>query len=190
MKKVIEEFTGTIGVGCLLSLGLFLLTDSMFRYWDIIEGLMKTNSWVVLISVPILIINYIFGLITIEFGDLIFPKFYAKEIQQKFDDNFIRIVSINNDPLTSKYNELYQNKKILNGSSIGLVLIGIGVVLEGLPLNFGFRIIGFIGFIGSIVLAIINLNISKILQSRFNLQMEKIEQKMRIEEGKQTDSNA
>lgn len=111
MKKVIEELTGTIGVGCLVSLGLFFLTDSMFRYWIIIEALMKTNSWDLLILAPILIINYIFGLITIEFGELIFPHFYAKNIQQNFDDHFIRIVSINNAPLTNKYNEAYQNKK-------------------------------------------------------------------------------
>ncbi|MBK8506049.1 MAG: hypothetical protein IPL46_29950 [Saprospiraceae bacterium] len=148
MKKVIEEFTGTIGVGCLVSLGLFFLTDSVFRYWIFIEELMVTNSWGVLVSIPILIINYILGLITIEFGELLFPKLYAKEIQQKFEDNFIRIVSKNREPLTSKYNEVHQNRRILNGSSIGLVLIGMGVVLEGLPLIYDYKIIGFIGFMG------------------------------------------
>ena len=142
MKKVIEEFTGTIGVGCLVSLGLFFLTDGLFRYWIFIEELMATNSWGVLVSIPILIVNYIFGLITIELGELLFPKFYAKKIQQDFEDNFTKIVSKNIEPLTSKYNEVHQNKRILNGSSIGLALIGVGVVLEGLPLMYGHRIFG------------------------------------------------
>jgi hypothetical protein len=88
MKKIIEEFTGTIGVGCLITLGLFFLTDSQFRYWAYIEGLMKTNSWGVLVSVPLLIVNYILGLIIIEIGELIFPRLYAKNVQKQFKEHF------------------------------------------------------------------------------------------------------
>ena len=59
MKNVLEEFTGSIGVGCLISLGSFFITDSQFQYWTHIEDLMSTKTWGVLITVPILIFNYI-----------------------------------------------------------------------------------------------------------------------------------
>ena len=41
MKNVLEEFTGSIGVGCLISLGSFFITDSQFQYWTHIEDLMS-----------------------------------------------------------------------------------------------------------------------------------------------------
>src|SRR5262245_57925422 len=116
------------------------------------EELTKTNSWGILISLPILILNYILGLITIEIGDIVFPKVYAKKTQQQFNDNFMKIIDLNNEMLSSRYNEIYQNKRILNGSSIGFILIGVGIFFEGLPLVWMFKMLGFIGFIGSFII--------------------------------------
>ncbi len=139
MKKVIEEFTGTIGVGCLVMLGIFFLTDSFFRYWYLIEGLMHTNSWSILVSVPILIVNYIFGVIVIEIRELLIPKYYRSTVHNEFDENMMFVVQKNNDFLSSRYSDIWQSKRVLNGSAIAFVLVGMGVFLEGLPLNFGFR---------------------------------------------------
>jgi hypothetical protein len=177
MKKIIEEFTGTIGVGCLLSLGLFFLTDSKFRYWIYIEELTKTNSWGILVSVPLLIINYILGLITIEIGELIFPHVYAKNIQKQFREHFGTVIEFDNRFLADKYNEINQNKRILNGSSIACILIGIGVFFEGLPLSSGYRIIGVIGLIGCLIIAGICPFISKTIQSNFNYSVQLLRNK-------------
>ncbi|ANQ49881.1 hypothetical protein MY04_2512 [Flammeovirga sp. MY04] len=168
MKKVLEEFTGTIGVGFLISLGLFFLTDSQFKYWSSIESLMETKTWGVLTSVPILIINYIFGLITIELCELFLPILFNRKEALKFNDNFIIVSKLNNELLTSQYNEVKQNKRILNGSFLGLILISIGVFLEGDLFLGDLKVIGIIGMIGSLILTIICPLISITIQKKFN----------------------
>ncbi len=168
MKKAIEEFTGTVGVGFLVSLGLFFLTDSQFKYWYTIEQLMGTKSWGILISVPILIVNYIFGLITIELGEIFFPKLIRKKDQVEFQENFIKVARVNNELITSRYNEVYQNKRILNGSSIGFILISIGVFLEGIDYWGELRIIGIIGMAGSLIVTGICPIIGLRIQIKFN----------------------
>lgn len=168
MKKAIEEFTGTIGVGCLVSLGLFFLTDSQFRYWNAIEQLMGTNSWGVLVSIPILIVNYILGLITIELGEIFLPKLMKKKVQKEFQENFKKVARVNNELISSRYNEVYQNKRILNGSSIGFILISIGVFLEGIDFWGELRIIGIIGMAGSLIVTGICPLIGLKIQAKFN----------------------
>jgi hypothetical protein len=172
MKKAIEEFTGTIGIGCLVSLGLFFLTDSQFRYWNAIEQLMGTNSWGILVSVPILIINYIFGLITIELGEIILPKLLSMKVQKEFQENLKKVARLNNKLITSRYNEVYQNKRILNGSSIGFILISIGVFLEGIDFWGEFRVIGIIGMAGSLIVTVICPIIGLRIQLKFNQSIE------------------
>jgi hypothetical protein len=168
MKKVIEEFTGTIGVGCLVMLAFFFTTDSVFRYWSHIEHLTNTNSWSILISVPILIVNYIVGIIVIEIGELLIPTYYKPEVHRRFDENMTVVVEINSEYLSSRYADVWQSKRVLNGSSLAFVLLGIGVFFEGLPLDMGFKIIGIIGMVGSFVLAVICPFISSRIQEMFN----------------------
>ncbi len=175
MKKVIEEFTGTIGVGCLVSLGLFFLTDSQFRYWNDIEQLMGTNSWGVLVSIPILIVNYILGLVIIELGELIIPKLIRKKDQLEFQENFKKVARLNNELITSRYNEVYQNKRILNGSSIGFILISMGVFLEGIDFSDGLHTIGIIGMAGSLIVTGICPFIGVRIQAKFNQSIENYE---------------
>jgi len=168
MKKVIEEFTGTIGVGCLVMLSLFFLTDSIFRYWHHMEDLTHTNSWSILISVPILIVNYIFGVIVIEIGELLIPKRYESKVHDEFDNKILLVIEKDSDFLTSRYSDIWQSKRILNGSSIAFVFLGIGVFFEGVAVNGGFMIIGVIGLAGSFVLAAICPYISARTQKKFN----------------------
>jgi hypothetical protein len=168
MKKALDEFTGTIGVGYLVSLGLFFLTDSQFRYWNTIEQLMVTHSWAVLVSIPILIINYILGLITIELGEILLPKILRKKVQKEFQENFKNVARAKNELITSRYNEVYQNKRILNGSSIGFTLISIGVFLEGIDFLGELRIIGIIGMAGSLIVTGICPLIGLRIQKKFN----------------------
>jgi len=175
MKKVIEEFTGMIGVGCLAMLGLFFLTDSVFRYWYLIELLTKTNSWAILISIPILIVDYILGLIIIELGELFVPKLYAKSVQHEFEAAIFRVMEVNKDLLSNRYAEINQNRKILNGSSIGFILVGVGVFFEGLPMSDGYRQIGIIGLLGSLVLAVICPLIGYKIQQNFNKIIKQLE---------------
>jgi hypothetical protein len=168
MKKTLDELTGTIGVGCLVSLGLYFLTDSQFNYWYTVEQLMKTNTWGVLISIPILIVNYILGLITIEIGEIFIPILFRKKDLQEFYQNFKKVARIGNELIAARYNEVYQNKRILNGSAIGFVLISIGVFLEGINLGIDYQIIGFIGMMGSLILTGLCSFISYRIQSKFN----------------------
>jgi hypothetical protein len=168
MKKVVEEFTGTIGVGCLVMLAFFFATDSIFRYWHYIEVLTNTNSWSILISVPILIVNYILGIIVIEIGELLIPKYYKTNVHNEFDRNMKTVVDKDNDFLSSRYSDVCQSKRVLNGSSLAFVLLGVGVFFEGLPLDFGYKIIGIIGMAGSLSLAAICPFISVRIQQKFN----------------------
>ncbi len=168
MNKVLDEFTGIIGVGCLVSLGLFFLTNSQYDYWHTIEHLMETNSWGILVSIPILIVNYILGLITIELGEIIMPMVIKNKNIKDFQDNFGKIAKINNEFITARYNEVYQNKRILNGSSIGFILVSVGVFLEGIDLWRDYRIIGIIGMVGSLIITCICSLISIRIQYKFN----------------------
>ena len=76
--------------------------------------------------------------------------------------------------VSSRYNEIYQNKRILNGTSIGFILIGIGIFFEGSALSGEFKIIGLIGLIGSFIIAWICPIISKKIQDKFNLMIKNI----------------
>lgn len=173
MNKVIEEFTGTIGVGFLVSLGLFFFTDSQYYYWPAIEELMGTNSWSVMVSIPILIVNYILGLIIIEISEIIFPLIFAKDIQDVFSSNFEKVAKFESDFVASRYNEVYQNKRILNGSSIGFFIIAFGIFLESLNVNGMLKLIGIIGAIGSVIIGVICPLISVKIQSKINLRIMK-----------------
>ena len=104
-------------------------------------------------------------------------QFQNKNIKA-FQDNFANIAKINNEFITSRYNEVYQNERILNGSSIGFILISVGVFLEGIDLWRDYRIIGIIGMIGSLIVTCFCSLISIKIQSKFNKSISDFENKI------------
>ena len=74
--------------------------------------LMSTKTWGVLITVPILIFNYIIGLIIIELSEIIYPKLVKINLQSEFRDNFKKVALQKNEFVTTRYREVCQNKRI------------------------------------------------------------------------------
>ena len=64
-----------------------------------------------------------FRLITIELGEIIMPMVIKNKNIKIFKYNFGKIAKVNNELITSRYDEVYQNKRILNGRSIGFILV-------------------------------------------------------------------
>lgn len=170
MKKAIEEFTGTIGVGFMSFLGLLLIIDSKWSFWQHVEFLTGTDSWGVFAAIPLLVINYIVGLITIEFAELIGSSLNWKAYIN-FRDHLQRVVEIDSDLLSARYSEVLQNRRILLGSSIGFLVLGIGVCAEGRTIKEGVEVMGYIGLAGGIILATLCPFIASRIQSRFNRRM-------------------
>ena len=130
-----------------------------------------------MVSVPILILNYILGLITIEIGEIIFPKISGRKIQFDFENNFRKVAKFGNELIANRYNEIYQNKRILNGATIGFIVTAIGIFLEGIIFTGVFRTIGFIGLIGSFSVACLCQIISVKIQSKFNKLIPQLDDK-------------
>ena len=167
------------GVGFLVSLGLFFLTDSQVGYWGHIEYLAGTNSWGILASVPILIVNYIMGLIVIEIAEVAYLNLIYRRLQVEFQNSFKNIAQLNNEFVSARYTEVYQNKRILNGSSIGFMVISMGVFLEAVKLGGSMQLVGMIGMLGSLSLAIICPVISLRIQSEFNQLLKSFQEQVR-----------
>ncbi len=64
MKLSLEDITGFLGVGTLEILGVFFILDGTFGFLTFIEIYSKTSTWAILVTVPLLVVAYVFGLLT------------------------------------------------------------------------------------------------------------------------------
>lgn len=122
MKNVLEEYTGIIGIGCTMCLGLVFITDSQAKYFNIIEEVSKMRSWTILMSIPILILNYVFRLIVVYISEIIIPFLFQRSLYKKYTKLFSKIAESKNEMIQNKYINDARDIRILYGCSFSFLL--------------------------------------------------------------------
>ena len=63
-KPALEEVSGYLGVGSLELPGVFFLVDGPTNFVPFAETILKTSTWTLFATVPLLVVSYVLGLIS------------------------------------------------------------------------------------------------------------------------------
>lgn len=123
---------GPTGVGALCILSAFLFLDGRApSLFPTVEFYAKTATWGIVAAVPVLVISYIIGLFVITGAELIIQPAFGPSFSIEAGD-LARVggVSTEKSALVQAYVQLRQDRGILGGSSLALLLLGIGALSE------------------------------------------------------------
>lgn len=126
----VEGVAGLTGIGALCILAIFLLFDG--RYPDLfptVELLSKTATWGVVVAVPVLVLAYVIGLIVVNGASLLLDQFTVTAVISRSAD-LLTIAHFDKGSVTEQYLRLYQEKELLAGSSLALLLLAFGAWSE------------------------------------------------------------
>ena len=151
-KKSVEGVTGTLGIGALHILGLFFILDGKMNFLSFIEQYSKTASWEIFVTIPMIVISYILGILSIITSEIIFYPIYIRSID--IDKIFIKIINSKNNYLIQKYQEIDDYKKILGGSALSFITLSFGSLSE-IRMMGEFNLVGYLGFIFAIIASIL-----------------------------------
>ncbi len=170
MKPKLEDITGFLGVGTLEILGIFFILDGLTGFLTFIEAYSKTSSWAILVTVPILVFAYVFGLLTSLGTEMFINRAFSNNL---LDELFGMVVSLNKDFLTSKFLEVERQSTLLSGCAFAFLLLAIGSLLE-VPMMGRFSIVGYIGFLGGLFTAILCPILGRQLQRQLHIRLSSI----------------
>ena len=151
--QTIEGFAGASGVGALCFLGIFLFLDGRApNLYPTVEFFAKTTTWSIVAAIPVLAIIYVIGLLAMNGGELIVDRISKSQAVQEIPD-LVTIGEHDKSAITQQYLKLRQEKEILSGSFIALILLTIGAFSEisNLP---SLKAVIIIAAIGSFVIAL------------------------------------
>ena len=154
MKKALEDFTGTLGIGYLFSLGLFLLMDSSYKIHSSVQHVSTLKTWEILAAIPLLMVIYIIGIVVIELSEIILPGFFFKKTQKSFSAIIAKVVKHESELLQTRYLIVLQHRRILNAGFLAFLVAGIGSYLDGVIYSEKTKLFGLAGLIVAIILAI------------------------------------
>ena len=163
MKPTIEDITGFLGVGTLDILGIFFILDGSSGFLSFIEIYSKTSAWAILVTIPLLVVAYIFGLLTSLGTEMILNRVFSKKLPPEL---FGIIVSIDNDLLNTKFVEIERQSRLLNGCAFAFLLLAIGSWVE-VPMMGRFGFVGYIGLFGGLMVSIMCPIMARQLQDQF-----------------------
>jgi sterol desaturase/sphingolipid hydroxylase (fatty acid hydroxylase superfamily) len=150
-KPAIEEVSGFLGIGSLEILGVFFILDGTSGFLAFIEAYAKTSAWAILVTVPVLVVAYVFGIIS----SLGVQAFLEKLLPSELTPTLFRAVSESkNDALMQKYLDAERHSLLLHGCVAGFLLLAVGSWAE-VPMMAPFGFVGYIGLIGGAVVAVL-----------------------------------
>ena len=125
-------FAGPAGVGALFFLGLFLFLDGRApKLFPAFESYAKTATWTVVAAVPLLAITYVAGLVLITAASAGVRITYGPSVRQEAEDTFlVSTKPAKESVLSQRYLELQQQRDILAGAALSLVLLALGALSE------------------------------------------------------------
>ena len=156
---------GIFGVGALMILGVFFILNGTLEIWDVIEDASNLSGWSILVSIPLVVVSYIFGIIIIEIANFLF---FSKRKKEEEKEILKILVEQKSEFLQGFYLEEVQNQRLLKGGAISFIFVGIGSLLESHWPRIG--ILGIIGGLGAFLISIICI----ILVKRMNKNMVEI----------------
>ena len=150
-KPAIEEVSGFLGVGSLEILGIFFILDGTSGFLAFVEAYAKTSAWAILVAVPLLVVAYVFGIISSLGVEALLERFLPSELTP----TLFRVVSESkNDALMQKYLDAERHGLLLHGCVAAFLLLAVGSWAE-VPMMTPFGFVGYIGLIGGVAVVVL-----------------------------------
>ena len=148
-KPAVEEISGFLGVGSLEILGVFFILDGTSGFLAFIEAYAKTTAWAILVAVPLLVVAYVFGLISSLGVEAVLERFIPSQLTPAL---FRAVSESKNDALMQKYLDAERQTLLLHGCVAAFLLLSIGSWTE-VPMMAPFGFVGYVGLVGGIAIA-------------------------------------
>jgi hypothetical protein len=149
----IGDLSGTLSIGSICLLGLFLIVDAPTNLFVSVEEYAKTATWGVLLAFPTLVIAYLLGLIAIAGADVVVPRILktgsASDVRQ-----FLTVASAGNQSITDRYLITTRDQAFLQGACPAFLILTVGC-LGGVRWMAGVEFFGYVSAAGSFLLALI-----------------------------------
>jgi hypothetical protein len=148
-------FAGAAGVGALCILGVFLLLDGRApTLFPTVEEYAKTATWGVVAAVPVLAIAYVIGLVLITASCFAVRGVFGPSLLEEAADTArVSNVSAKDSVLAQEYTRLKQERDVLGGASLALLVLAIGALSETKNLDHLKLVIG-VAAAGAIIAAV------------------------------------
>jgi hypothetical protein len=125
-------FAGGTGVGSLCILGVFLLLDGRApTLLPTFEEYAKTATWGVVAAIPVLAIAYVIGLVLITASCFaVRVSFGPSLLDEAADTARVSYVAAKDSVLAQEYIRLRQERDVLGGAALALLVLAIGALSE------------------------------------------------------------
>ena len=150
-KSSIDELSGFLGVGSLQLLAIFFILDGTTGFLKFLEDYAHTNTWSILVSLPLLVVAYVFGLISCLGMEAIFEGIWQSSLRAEI---FYKVTESKNETLLQKYLDAERHIQLLNGCVAAFVLLGIGSLAEVRQMP-SYEVVGYLGLGGGLLTAIL-----------------------------------
>jgi len=150
-KLTSTDFTSALAVGALVCLGVFFVVDHFMNLWVFFEEYSNNTTWKIVIALPVLIINYVAGVICINVAAIVFDR--LKIINEKEElSRFISIAGTENEAYIQKYIDLERLLQFFKGCTLGFLILGIGTFFTSKWLH-GYESFAYLFGVAMIVIA-------------------------------------
>lgn len=120
------------GVGTLCLLALFLFLDGRApNLFPTFEEYAKTATWGIVAAVPVLAIAYVVGLAVMNAGNALISLFFGPALAEEIADALrFANIDLSKSVVAQTYIQLRQEREVLAGAALGLLLLAIGSLSE------------------------------------------------------------
>lgn len=145
---------GTLAVGSLCFLGAFMVVDGVTGLYLLIDQYAGDAAWAVLFAFPALVLSYVFGLIATTAGHVFFQRLRKRSAEDELE-HFAQVAGTGNQAMAERYLALVQHQALLEGASVGFLMLAIGSMFSIRWLS-GFEVFGVIAGLGFTGLAVLS----------------------------------
>jgi len=126
------SFAGATGVGALCILGVFLFLDGRApELFPTIEEYSKTATWGVVAAIPVLAIAYVIGLMLITASCFAVRGAFGPSLRDEAADVArVSLVAVKESVLAQEYSQLKQERDVLGGAALSLIVLAIGAISD------------------------------------------------------------
>lgn len=128
-KPALESLTGQLAVGSLCLLGIFLILDGRTGVYQITEEYGKSATWGIVAAIPTLVLTYILGIFAVQAAQLAFSGLRSLHREHEAEE-LVQISASKLEPVVNRYLELRRLQSLLEGATIGFLLLSLGALSE------------------------------------------------------------
>ena len=126
-KYTLQDLTGYLGIGWLVICGFALLANGLFSAFRYIERYASSLSWTIFVSIPLIVIAYVFGLFAVSLGDMALRRF-ASHGSPQYREVVRAVLRTGNTIALEQLSEMQRHQRLLKGSSVAFIVIAMGAL--------------------------------------------------------------